>query len=184
MRRNIIETVMGGLVLLIAAAFLVFAFNASDFQTSSSGYRVVAEFDDASGLNTGSEVRMSGVPVGTVVERELDEQNFLARVVLSINSDVQLPSDTSAKITADGLMGGNYISLSPGGALENIQPGEHIQYTQGAMNIMDLIGRFVFGGAGGGETSGGSNGSGGSGSGGGGSGGGSGSGDNPFSGSL
>lgn len=171
MRRNIIETVMGGVVILIAAAFLVFAFNASDFSTSSSGYRVVAEFDDASGLTAGSEVRMSGVPVGSVVHRELDEQNFLARVTLSIKDTVELPADTSAKITGDGLMGSNYVSLSPGGSEENIEPGGRIQYTQGAMNLMDLIGRFVFGGAGGGAQGDGGNG---------GSGGTSGSGNNPF----
>ncbi|WP_022728333.1 outer membrane lipid asymmetry maintenance protein MlaD [Fodinicurvata sediminis] len=154
MRRNIIETVMGGVVILIAAAFLIFAFNASDFPGSSSGYSVVADFDNASGLNTGSEVRMSGVPVGKVVHRELDEDTFLARVTLSINDGVELPADTSAKITGDGLMGSNYISLSPGGAEDNIQPGGRIEYTQGAMNLMDLIGRFVFGGAGGGSDSG------------------------------
>ncbi|MGM0559998.1 MAG: outer membrane lipid asymmetry maintenance protein MlaD [Pseudomonadota bacterium] len=152
MSRNIIETVMGGVVILIAAAFLVFAFNASDFSTSSSGYTVVADFDNASGLNTGSEVRMSGVPVGTVVDRKLDDDTFLAQVTLSIKDGVVLPSDTSAKITGDGLMGSNYISLSPGGAEDNIEPGGRIQYTQGAMNLMDLIGRFVFGGAGSGSS--------------------------------
>lgn len=178
MRRNIIETVMGGVVILIAAAFLVFAFNASDFSTSSSGYSVVAEFDNASGLNTGSEVRLSGVPVGTVTERALDEDTFMARVTLSIKDGVELPDDTSAKITGDGLMGSNYVSLSPGGSEDNIQPGGRIQYTQGAMNLMDLIGRFVFGGAGGdGNSDGGSAGSNGNGND-------DSSGNNPFSGSL
>ncbi|WP_421708081.1 outer membrane lipid asymmetry maintenance protein MlaD [Algihabitans sp.] len=146
MKRNIIETVMGGVVLVIAAAFVAFAFNASGLRTVG-GYSVSAVFDDASGISPGADVRMSGVKVGTVTAQELDPNTFFAEVTLSIEDRIQLPDDTSARIVPEGLLGGNYIELQPGGALENLQPGGRIEYTQGAINVVDLLGRFIFGGS-------------------------------------
>ena len=143
MRRNIIETVMGGVVLLVAIVFLVFVFSSSGVR-SVSGYDVVAEFDDATGVASGTDVRMSGVKVGTVLSQELDPQSYFAEVTMSISQDVLLPSDTSARIVPEGLLGGNYVSLTPGGADENIEPGGRITQTQGAVNLMDLLGRFIF----------------------------------------
>jgi phospholipid/cholesterol/gamma-HCH transport system substrate-binding protein len=143
MRRNIIETVMGGVVLLVAIVFLVFVFSSSGVRRVS-GYEVVAEFDDATGVASGTDVRMSGVKVGTVLSQELDPQSYFAEVTMSISQDVLLPSDTSARIVPEGLLGGNYVSLTPGGADENIEPGGRITQTQGAVNLMDLLGRFIF----------------------------------------
>jgi phospholipid/cholesterol/gamma-HCH transport system substrate-binding protein len=148
--RNIIETVMGAVVLLVAAVFVVFAFSSSDVQTVS-GYEVSANFDDATGISPGADVRMSGVKVGTVTDQSLDPETFNALVTLSIDDAVQLPMDTSARIVPEGLLGGNYVELQPGGAMENIQPGGSIDYTQGAINVIDLLGRFIFGGTDGGE---------------------------------
>jgi phospholipid/cholesterol/gamma-HCH transport system substrate-binding protein len=148
MSRNIIETIMGGVVLLVAAGFVVFAFSASGLQTVS-GYQVLAVFDDATGIKPGSDVRMSGVKVGTVTDQGLDPKTFSAEITLSIQQQIELPEDTSARIVPEGLLGGNYVELQPGGSLENIAPGGRIQYTQGAINVIDLLGRFIFGGDGG-----------------------------------
>lgn len=143
MRKNIIETVMGGVVLLVALFFVVFAFSSSGVSTVS-GYQVVVEFDDATGVNPGTDVRMSGVKIGTVVTQELDTQTFFANVTLSIDQDLELPQDTSARIVPEGLLGGNYVELTPGGADENIPAGGRIEYSQGAINVIDLLGRFIF----------------------------------------
>jgi len=143
MHRNIIETIMGGVVLLVASLFLVFAFSSSGVH-NVSGYEVVAEFDDASGITSGTDVRMSGVKVGTVLSQALDPKSYFAEVRMSISETVKLPSDTSARIVPEGLLGGNYVSLTPGGAEENIDPGGRITSTQGAVNLMDLLGRFIF----------------------------------------
>ncbi|MHA1600930.1 MAG: outer membrane lipid asymmetry maintenance protein MlaD, partial [Alphaproteobacteria bacterium] len=114
MHRNIIETVMGGVVLLVAAGFVYLAFQSGSVG-NGSGYLVSAEFDNASGLTTGSEVRMSGVKVGTVVDQRLDPDTFFAVVTISIVESIKLPRDTSARILADGLLGSNYVALEPGG---------------------------------------------------------------------
>ncbi|WP_366554914.1 outer membrane lipid asymmetry maintenance protein MlaD [Aquibaculum sediminis] len=155
MRKHIFETVLGAVVLLVAAGFIIFAYSATDIGGSNNnGYEVSAAFDDASGVRNGTEVRMSGVRVGSVLRYELDPDTFDAVVTFSINDRVKLPSDTSARILPDGLLGGTYVSLTPGGELEEIEPGGRIAYTQGSINLMDLLGRFVFSGDGGGGSDG------------------------------
>ncbi len=143
MRRNVIETVMGGVVLIVAAMFVGIVFQ-SGTVTTPAGYQISAEFDDASGLGPGSEVRMSGVKIGTVQRLELNPESYFAVVTLKISDSVQLPRDTSARIIADGLLGSNFIALEPGGDEEMIPPGDPINFTQGSINVVDLLGRFIF----------------------------------------
>ncbi len=143
MRRNVIETVMGGVVLIVAAMFVGIAFQ-SGTVTTPAGYQVTAEFDDASGLGPGSEVRMSGVKIGTVQGLELDPETYFAVVTLNISESIGLPRDTSARIIADGLLGSNFVALEPGGDEEMIAPGKEITFTQGSINVVDLLGRFIF----------------------------------------
>lgn len=92
MNRNIIETVMGGVVLLVAAGFVTLAFKSSSLNTDS-GYEVMANFDNASGLGPGSEVRMSGVKIGTVTSQTLDPDTFFAVVRIDIDESVKLPTE-------------------------------------------------------------------------------------------
>jgi phospholipid/cholesterol/gamma-HCH transport system substrate-binding protein len=143
MRRNVIETIMGAVVILVAVVFVVFAFQSSDVQTSD-GYEVTARFDNASGLTAGTDVRMAGVKIGTVVSQELDPETYFANVTMSIDPRIKLPKDSSARIIPDGLLGGNYVALEPGGDTAMIEPGGSIQYAQGAINVVDLLGRFIF----------------------------------------
>lgn len=143
MRRNIIETVMGAVVVAVAAIFVTIAFQSSGLE-SRNGYEVTARFSDATGLATGTDVRLAGVKVGTVVGQQLDPQTFEALVTLSIEEAVQLPQDTAARIVPEGLLGSNFVALEPGGAEETIPAGGAISYTQGAVNVVDLLGRFIF----------------------------------------
>ena len=143
MNRNVIETVMGGVVLLVAAGFVFLAFQ-SGTVNRDSGYRLRAEFDNASGLAPGAEVRMSGVKIGLVTSQELDPVTFFAVVTMNIDESIELPRDTSARILADGLLGSTFVSLEPGGDEESLKPGEQITFTQGSINVVDLLGRFIF----------------------------------------
>ena len=137
MHRNIIETVMGGVVLIVALFFVVFAFTSAG-DVTVDGYEVTARFDNAAGLTPGTDVRLSGVKVGSVIEQKLDLESFSAIVVMTVQSDLKLPTDTSARVLPDGLLGSNFIELQPGGELENIADGGAIEYTQGAINIVDV----------------------------------------------
>ncbi len=145
MRRNMIETVMGGVVLLVAVAFVVFAFRSASLSNAGrDGYQVVVQFSDASGLSAGTDVRVAGVKIGTVIEQRLNPDTYFAEVTLGISESVRLPTDSSARIIPDGLLGGNYVALEPGGEENYIADGGKILYSQGSVNVVDLLGRFIF----------------------------------------
>jgi phospholipid/cholesterol/gamma-HCH transport system substrate-binding protein len=145
MRRNMIETVMGAVVLLVAVVFIVFAFRSAGLSNAGrDGYHVTVAFSDASGLATGTDVRMAGVKIGTVVEQRLNPDTYFAEVTLGVSDSVRLPTDSSARIIPDGLLGGNYVALEPGGADDYIENGGRILYAQGSINVVDLLGRFIF----------------------------------------
>ena len=143
MRRNLIETVMGAVVLIVALVFVVTVFQSTG-TAEVRGYQVMVEFDDASGLTAGTDVRMAGVKIGTVASQKLDPQTFFATVVLNIDQSIELPMDTSARVIPDGLLGGNYVALEPGAEEDIIEDGGTIQFSQGAINVVDLLGRFIF----------------------------------------
>ncbi len=161
MRGNVIETVMGAVVLIVAGVFLYFAYTTSQMHTVS-GYEVSADFSRVDGIHDGSDVRISGIKVGSVVSATLNPTTFLATLRLSVEPDIKLPVDTVAEIVSSGLLGDKYVSLVPGGSENNIAPGGRIKYTQSSVNLESLIGQMIFsapggkkpGGAGGAGTGG------------------------------
>lgn len=144
MTRNVIETVMGGVVLLVAAFFLVFAYGTANLGTGG-GYDVTAQFANADGLNLGADVRISGVRVGSVVEHRLNPDTFMAEIRMSIDPALSLPADTVAVVASDGLMGGRYMRLDIGGDGETIPAGGRIIYTQSTPGLEQLIGQAIYG---------------------------------------
>ncbi len=142
MANNIAETIIGAAVLIVAGGFLAYASQHADLG-SSSNYDLKAKFFSANGVAPGIDVRMSGVKVGTVGDLTLDPQTYEAVVSLSVDKNVEVPSDTSAKIASDGLLGGSYISLEPGGSEYPLEPGEEIERTQGSVSLIDLLGKAV-----------------------------------------
>lgn len=144
MKTNLVETAVGAVVILIAAAFFTFAYTTSGVGKGSGGYRLIAEFDNADGIGIGSDVRMSGVKVGTVTSQALDPETYQAVLNLSIDRTLMLPDDSSAKVTSEGLLGSKFVALEPGGSEEKLKEGDRIAYTQGAIDIWSLISQFMF----------------------------------------
>jgi len=144
MRRDLVETLVGTIVVLAIVAGVAIGF-ASSGVSSVEGYSVKAEFDDTSGVNVGTEVRLAGVKVGTVTDKELAENGRMAILTLSIGAAAVVPADSKIRILPEGLLGGSYIAIEPGGALENMQDGAAVAFdrTQGAINVIDLLGRLV-----------------------------------------
>ena len=149
MASNAAETLIGAAVLAVAGGFLFYAAQASGGLGGGSGYPLTAKFFAADGIATGADVRMSGVKVGSVGSLELDRQTFEAVVRLDMMQGVPIPSDTSAKIASDGLLGGSYVALEPGGSEYELEPGEEIERTQGSVSLIDLLGKAVHGATGG-----------------------------------
>jgi phospholipid/cholesterol/gamma-HCH transport system substrate-binding protein len=147
MNRNAVETVMGAVVLVVAAVFLFFAYTTSQVR-AISGYEVTANFDRVEGLRDGGDVRVSGIKVGSIISQTLDPKDFVAVVKMSIDPSIKLPVDTAAKIASAGLLGDNYVSLEPGNEDQLIKPGGEIEHTEPAMDLEALIGQYIFSGQG------------------------------------
>jgi phospholipid/cholesterol/gamma-HCH transport system substrate-binding protein len=143
MKRNAVETVMGGVVLVVAALFLFFAYTTIEIHTVS-GYELTARFDRVGSLRDGADVRVSGIKVGTVLRETLDPKTFEAVVRLSVQPDLKLPVDTVAAVTSSGLLGSDFLSLTPGNEDETIKPGGAISHTQPPMDLQSLIGQYIF----------------------------------------
>lgn len=145
MNNNFTETTVGAIVLLVAAYFLYYAYGTTQGNNSvQNGYTVVAKFDRVDGLNPGSDVKISGIKVGKVTSFELDTKSFRAVLNLSLRNDIQLPSDTSAEIIGNGLLGEKYVALVPGADEEKIPTNGQIEFTQSSISLESLIGKFMF----------------------------------------
>ena len=143
MSRKFPEILTGLAVIVIALVILFYALSRAQALTGG-GYELSAQFSNIGGLTVGSDVKLGGVIVGRVTDEHLDPQTYAAIVKVQINNGIQLPSDTSAAISSDGLLGGNYVGLSPGGSDTMLAPGQSFPVTQSAINIEDLLGKFIF----------------------------------------
>jgi phospholipid/cholesterol/gamma-HCH transport system substrate-binding protein len=144
MNNSTVETLIGAVVIAIAIGFLTFAYNSSGMWKKSSGYMVSAEFDNIEGVNVGTDIRMAGIKIGTVTAQSLNPENYQAVVSMSIDPNLKLTDDTSAKVTSEGLLGSKFISLEPGGSDTKLADGGVITYTQGAVDIWSLISQAMF----------------------------------------
>lgn len=145
MRSNLIEAIMGAVVLVVAAFFLVFAYSTADIG-AVDGYEITARFDRADGVGPGTEVRMSGVKIGTVTAMSLDPKDYLALVRMTVRPDIAIPDDTSISVASDGLLGDAFLNLSPGGSDDMLAVGGEIEVTQGSVDLISLLGRAMFSG--------------------------------------
>jgi phospholipid/cholesterol/gamma-HCH transport system substrate-binding protein len=143
MKRSVIETILGALVLAVAAFFLTYSYKTANVG-SVDGYEISADFAGTGGLKIGDDVVISGVKVGSVTSVTLAPDTFLARVKMNVASHVQLPTDTSALISSESIMGGRYLALEPGADDDIIAPGGKIEYTQAPQNLEQLLGKFIF----------------------------------------
>ncbi len=137
------ETIMGVVVIVVAAFFLYFAYTVSDLQVVK-GYEVTAKFLKVGGLNVGSDVRINGIKVGTVVSQKLDTDNYDAEIVMSLAPNVKLPADSVAAIVGDGLIGDKFVKLEPGQSKEMLKNGDVITNVKDFKTIEDMVGEIIF----------------------------------------
>ena len=143
MHRNTLETVMGAIVLLAAVGFVALAYEAADVK-GNGGYEIAAEFGSTGGLLVGDDVRISGIKVGQITAQQLDPITYVAKVSMAIEPTIKIPSDSSARITAASLLGGNYLELMPGAATDTLGAGAVIYDTRDPISLSDLLGKAVF----------------------------------------
>ena len=145
MRNNLLESLIGFVVILVAIIFFTYSYSMMGNKNPSKTYEITAVFNEVSGLISGSDVRLSGIKVGSVSSQTLDIDTFEAVVSMQISNDIKIPTDSSARISSEGLLGGNYISIEPGGSDEILIDGDVIEFTQGSIDLIGLLGNAVFG---------------------------------------
>lgn len=143
MSRNLIETIMGAVVLVVAAIFLIFAYGQADLG-KVKGYTLTAEFSGAGGLTGGSDVRINGVKVGSVLDQKIDPNTYLAVVRMSIRPDIRLPKDTVVSIGSEGLLGGHFVQIDPGHSKDMIPPDGQIGEVKNYRSLEELVGEVIF----------------------------------------
>lgn len=143
-QNNIAETLIGAGVVAVAVAFLVFAY----YRTGSgslSGYEINAKLPKVDGLSVGTDVRLAGIKIGTVSDLTLDPKTYLVTVHMNIRDDIKLPVDSSVLVTQAGFLGGQYLSITPGGDDKMMTAGAYFESAQGSIDMMNLVGRFATG---------------------------------------
>ena len=147
MSESTTEVITGAAVLAAAAGFLLYAAQFSDLGGGGAGsYELSASFRSVEGVSVGTDVRVGGVKVGRVTSVALDPATFRAETIFAIDDEIALPDDTAVIIASEGLLGGTFVELLPGGSPFNIEPGGEILDTQSSISLIQLLMRFVSGG--------------------------------------
>lgn len=143
MQNGFVETLIGAAVVIVAGFFFYYGWNTTG-SGAVAGYEVVARFDRVDGIMVGTDVRMSGIKIGTVTSQELDQKTYRALVRMNIRDDIKIPEDSSIKVATEGLLGGTYLAVSPGGADTMLLAGGEFETTQGSIDLVGLLGKAMF----------------------------------------
>jgi phospholipid/cholesterol/gamma-HCH transport system substrate-binding protein len=141
MQNGFVETLIGAAVVLVAGIFFYYGWNTTGSGTVA-GYQLSAKFDRVDGVNVGTDVRMAGIKIGTVTGQELDQKSYRALLHMNIKNGVDLPDDSSIKVASEGLLGGVFLSVSPGGSDTMLKPGAEFETTQGTVDLLSLLLQF------------------------------------------
>lgn len=143
MNKRPVETIMGLVVLAVATLFMLFAYRVSDLQVIK-GYEINARFLKVGGLNTGADVRINGIKVGTVVSQKINPLDYMVDVKLSIMPDILIPTDSVITVAGDGLMGDKFIKIEPGHSEQKLSNGDTATNTKDAKSLEDMVGEIIF----------------------------------------
>jgi phospholipid/cholesterol/gamma-HCH transport system substrate-binding protein len=126
MSENKLEILAGALVVAAAVGFVFYAGKSAGMGAGGDSYPLRASFRSIEGVSLGSDVKLAGVKVGTITGLTLNPTTYMADAVIAIDKKIQLPSDSAILISSEGLLGGNYVEIQPGGAPDNFAPGDQL----------------------------------------------------------
>lgn len=145
MSENKTEILVGALVLAVAIGFTAYAGKTTGFATGGGEYPLTASFRSADGVSVGTDVRLAGVKVGRVTALRLDPETYRAKATFTVREGINVPDDSAVAISSEGLLGGNYVEIMPGGSPFQFSPGDEIEFTQGSVSLVSLLMKFVSG---------------------------------------
>jgi phospholipid/cholesterol/gamma-HCH transport system substrate-binding protein len=147
MTENKTELMIGALVLAVAAGFILYVGQTTGISASTAGYQISAAFRSAEGISAGTDVRLAGVKIGTVTDMTLNPETYRAEVTFAIQDGIDIPNDSTFAIESEGLLGGQYVEVVPGGSFEYLLDGDEALDTQGAVSLTSLLMKFVASGS-------------------------------------
>lgn len=145
MAENTSEVLVGGVVLAAAIGFFLVLGQSSGFSGPTGGYPLHASFRSLEGVNVGTDVRLAGVKIGTVTDISLNVETYRADTKISVNNGVEIPDDSAIIIASEGLLGGSFVEIMPGGSLFYFSAGDELEDTQGSVSLLQLLMKFVSG---------------------------------------
>ena len=145
MAESTTEVLVGGVVLAAALGFVVYAGQLTGYSGGSTTQDFSASFRSIEGVSVGTDVRLAGVKVGSVTALDLNPETFRADARFTVEDQIALPDDSAVVVSSEGLLGGNYVEILPGGSLFNLDPGSEITDTQSSVSIISLLMKFVAG---------------------------------------
>lgn len=145
MSHNTTEVLVGGVVLAAAIGFAIYAGQAAGLSQGAADYQLNASFRSLEGVGVGTDVRLAGVKIGTVTDVELNPQTYRADTRFSVEQGIDIPDDSAIIVSSEGLLGGNFVEIMPGGSPFAFEPGDEIEDTQGAVSLISLLLKFVSG---------------------------------------
>ena len=144
MKINFLDAFLGFVVLLITGLFLLYVYATVDSKLfKNDGFQLHARFENIDGIVTGSKVKLSGVNIGTVKSISLEPESYYAFITMDFDKKFSFPDDTEASVQLEGLLGGSYISILPGGSDIMLLNGQEILYTQGSTSLLNLMLKFA-----------------------------------------
>ena len=144
MKINFLDAFLGFTVLLITGLFIFYVYITLDTKLfKSDGFSLHARFENIDGIVTGSKVKLSGVNIGTVKSISLEPGSYYAFITMNFDKKFSFPDDTEASVQLEGLLGGSYISILPGGSDVMLLNGQEILYTQGSTSLLNLMLKFA-----------------------------------------
>ncbi len=145
MAENVTEVLTGAGVLAVAVAFAAYAGLGQGLGTPKGGYALTASFRSVDGISVGTDVRLAGVKVGAVTKLDLNPESYYADATFTVRDGITIPDDSTVLISSEGLLGGNFVEIQPGGSPQMLAPGGEIIDTQGAVGLIQLLMKFVSG---------------------------------------
>jgi len=149
MSENKAEITLGAIVLAAAIGFAAYAAQSTGAQLGGDSYTLLAGFRSAEGISVGTDVRLAGVKIGAVTGLQLNPDTYRAEAIVAIDQSVAIPDDSAMTIASEGLLGGNFVEIIPGGSFDYLADGDEVIDTQGSVSLVSLLMKFV--GSGGSE---------------------------------
>lgn len=144
MTNSVAETLIGAVVVFVAGGFLVYAGQSSGFRIAETAYPLSASFRSVEGIAVGTDVRLAGIKVGTVTDLVLDAQSYAAVVTFTVEGGLEIPEDSDVKVATEGLLGGSFLEITPGGSDFMLAAGDEIVNTQSSVSLLNLLLRYGF----------------------------------------